>query len=72
MGQFLGEPRNWADHPESFSMSLEHFNASEIGLHFWVNLQQDRKNKREAWRGQGRKERRSTSVFGELCKPKTF
>lgn len=32
VGQFLGEPRAWEDHPECFSVSLEHFSASKVGL----------------------------------------
>lgn len=69
----MGEIRNWSDHPESFSVSLEHFNASEIRLSFEITLQHERKNKREALRDQGRwKEWQSILVFSELCKVKAF
>lgn len=65
-GSFLGEPRNWADHPESLSVSLEHFNASEIGLNLGITLQHERKtNKREALRDQGGKKERVAISFGD-------
>ena len=37
-GTIPGEPRSQAYHSESFSVSLEHLDASEIGLNSGVNF----------------------------------
>lgn len=44
-GAILGEPRAWAGHPESFSVFLEHSNASETRLNLGGTLPHEQKVK---------------------------